>query len=315
MVKDSERKQQPGKTGSSLNCYVALPSVILFSALALYASWHNEPRYKEQQTENFNPHIPYLNLSRDTASPLVNVSDDLLSAERVKDKLPYPPHPARFLHRPQVLSTQCVSRGSHYWQLEAEGYWDIAVAYESIYRTGNSESSFGMNKESWSLTHKDGKLFAFHDGQKTELSKSLRYQRVAVTVGVQEGTVIFYEDSEFPRDLGRDGGCAPSRGLPQHLSPMQQEEPEIVRHRVRRHPVDNFWNGHEPQEPRDYSTFYAIIITLGLIFIYIFAPPSNSAAVGITLDMDTVNPLLKVNNDHCCPGLSRSALPFTPLPI
>ena len=134
-----------------------------------------------------------LNLSRDTASPLVNVSDDLLSAERVKDKLPYPPHPARFLHRPQVLSTQCVSRGSHYWQLEAEGYWDIAVAYESIYRTGNSESSFGMNKESWSLTHKDGKLFAFHDGQKTELSKSLRYQRVAVTVGVQEGTVIFYE--------------------------------------------------------------------------------------------------------------------------
>lgn len=128
----------------------------------------------------------------DTASPLVNVSSDLLSAERVADKLSYPPHPARFLNRPQVLTAQCVASGSHYWELEAEGYWEIAVTYENISRT-RSESSFGLNAVSWSLTHKDGQLFVFHNVEKTELSKSLRYKRVAVALNFQEGAIIFYE--------------------------------------------------------------------------------------------------------------------------
>lgn len=134
-----------------------------------------------------------LTLSVDSASPLVNVSSDLWSAERVADKLPYPSHPARFLHRPQVLAAQCVSTGSHYWELEAEGYWEVAVAYESINRTARSESSFGLNAVSWSLTHRDGQLFVYHNVEKTELSKSLRYKRVAVALSFQEGTIIFYE--------------------------------------------------------------------------------------------------------------------------
>lgn len=132
-------------------------------------------------------------LNVDTASPLVSVSNDLLSAERVTDKLPYPSHPARFLKRPQVLTARCVSSGSYYWELEAEGYWEIAVTYENISRTGGSESSFGLNAVSWSLTHKDGQLFVFHNVEKTELSKSLRYKRVAVALSFQEGTIIFYE--------------------------------------------------------------------------------------------------------------------------
>ncbi|KAL2097161.1 hypothetical protein ACEWY4_006368 [Coilia grayii] len=180
---------------SSINRYAALSSaVILVIALASYRySLGKELHYKEQHTDNFNPHIPDLPLSIDTASPFVNVSDDLLSAERVNVKLPYPPHPARFLDRPQVLSTHCVSSGSHYWEVEAEGNWELAVAFETIDRRGNPQSSFGKNKESWSLMHQDSKLVTYQDGQKTELSKSLRYTRVAVAVDIQEGTVIFYE--------------------------------------------------------------------------------------------------------------------------
>lgn len=129
----------------------------------------------------------------DTASPRVNVSSDLLSAERVAEKLPYPSHPARFLDRPQVLTAQCVSSGSHYWELEAEGYWEIAVTYENINKMAGVESSFGFNSVSWSLTHKDGQLYVYHNGEKTKLSNSLRYKRVAVALSFQEGTIIFYE--------------------------------------------------------------------------------------------------------------------------
>ncbi|KAG5286626.1 hypothetical protein AALO_G00017040 [Alosa alosa] len=182
--------------------HVALSLVVfLVTALTLYicTSWYNKP--KEQETVNFNPHIPNLKLSVDTASPLVQVSDDLLSAERVADKLPYPPHPARFLNRPQILTAQCVTSGTHYWELEAEGYWEIAVAHENINRTGRSESSFGMNKVSWSLTHKDGDLFAYHNLEKMLLSKSLQYKRVAVTVGFQEGSVFFFEVGTKLRQL------------------------------------------------------------------------------------------------------------------
>ncbi|XP_062371613.1 E3 ubiquitin/ISG15 ligase TRIM25-like [Sardina pilchardus] len=172
--------------------HVVLSLVIfLVIALALYihTSWYKP---KEQETVNFNPHIPNLKLSLDTASPLVHVSDDLLSAERVIDELPYPPHSQRFLDRPQVLTAQCVTSGTHYWELEAIGYWEIAVAHENINRTGR-ESSFGLNMVSWSLTHKDGKLSAYHNAEKKVSEKSLQYKRVAVTVGFQEGTVIFFE--------------------------------------------------------------------------------------------------------------------------
>ncbi len=133
-----------------------------------------------------------LTLDMDTVSPFLGVSTDLQTAERVKNKLSYPSIKSRFDEAPQVLSAQCFSRGTHVWEVEAEGYWDIAVSYQSILRKSKSNSAFGNNAVSWSLTHNGkGKLFAYHNGEKNILSETLQSNRVAVMVDFEKGNITF----------------------------------------------------------------------------------------------------------------------------
>lgn len=87
-----------------------------------------------------------LTLDTNTAHPLLSISDDLRSVKRVKTRLPCAAHPERFDHWPQVLAAQSFSSGTHYWELEAEGFWDIGVCYRSIGRKGKEGNAFGNNK-------------------------------------------------------------------------------------------------------------------------------------------------------------------------
>ncbi|KAL2097160.1 hypothetical protein ACEWY4_006367 [Coilia grayii] len=52
------------------------------------------------------------------------------------------------------------------------------------------------------------------------------------------------------------------------------------------------------QQPRDYDTFYAIIIVLSVIVIYNFVPSLNYDSAGGTLDFNTVSPDLKITSDR-----------------
>ncbi|XP_040911339.1 E3 ubiquitin-protein ligase Midline-1-like isoform X2 [Toxotes jaculatrix] len=132
------------------------------------------------------------NLDLDTASPFLGVSTDLRTVERVKTKLDYPISNKRFDEAPQILSMRCFSFGIHTWELEAEGYWDIAVSYRSIQRKSKNSSAFGNNAVSWSLTHDGkGKLFAYHNGRKKALSENLQSSRIAVTVNFEKGNITF----------------------------------------------------------------------------------------------------------------------------
>lgn len=131
-------------------------------------------------------------LDLDSASPFLGLSTDLRTAERVKTKLHYPDKSRRFNEAPQVLSARCFSTGTHVWEVEAEGYWDIAVSFKSIKRKSKYSSAFGNNAESWSLTHNGkGKLFAYHNGEKTVLSAALQSSRIAVSVDIEKGNITF----------------------------------------------------------------------------------------------------------------------------
>ncbi|KAM7401246.1 hypothetical protein PAMA_005434 [Pampus argenteus] len=133
-----------------------------------------------------------LTLDLDTVSPFLGVSTDLRTVERVGAKLSYPNRNRRFDEAPQVLSKQCFSTGTHIWEVEAEGYWDIAVSYKSIQRKSKSSSAFGNNPESWSLTHNGkGKLFAYHNKRKHILSESLQSNRIVVTFNFEKGNITF----------------------------------------------------------------------------------------------------------------------------
>ncbi|KAM9719290.1 E3 ubiquitin/ISG15 ligase TRIM25 isoform 1-T2 [Menidia menidia] len=135
-----------------------------------------------------------LTLDTNTAHPLLSISDDLRSVTRVKGRLPCAAHPERFDHWPQVLTVQTLSSGTHFWELEAEGFWDIAVCYRSIGRKGKEANAFGNNKVSWSLTQQhDKKLAAWHNRRKTRLTYQMTGNRVAVAVDYRAGTITFSE--------------------------------------------------------------------------------------------------------------------------
>nr|XP_046263241.1 E3 ubiquitin/ISG15 ligase TRIM25-like [Scatophagus argus] len=133
-----------------------------------------------------------LMLDLDTASPFLGVSADFRAAERVKTKMDYPSSKSRFDEAPQILSARCFSTGTHVWEVEAEGYWDIAVSYRSIQRKSKNNSAFGNNALSWSLTHNGkGKLFAYHNREKTVLPGTLQGTQIAVMVDIEKGNITF----------------------------------------------------------------------------------------------------------------------------
>lgn len=139
-----------------------------------------------------------LTLDMNTAHPLMSVADDLRSVTRVKTRLSCLAHPERFDHWPQILTVQTVSAGTHYWELEAEGFWDIAVCYRSIGRKGKQSNAFGNNKVSWSLTQqRDKKLAAWHNRKKTRLMHQMTGNRVAVALDYSAGTITFSEVGAF----------------------------------------------------------------------------------------------------------------------
>ncbi|XP_036453537.1 E3 ubiquitin/ISG15 ligase TRIM25 [Colossoma macropomum] len=163
---------------------------------------HVEQKYREFISETLRCLIELkrdllsspLTLDTNSAHPLLNVSDDLRSVMRVKHRLPNSDHPDRFDHWSQVVTNQTFSSGTHYWELEAEGFWDIAITYHSIERKGKEGTAFGCNKVSWSLTQQhDRKLAAWHNRKKTRLSAKMSGNRLAVSLDYTSGSITFSE--------------------------------------------------------------------------------------------------------------------------
>ncbi|KAI7809230.1 putative E3 ubiquitin/ISG15 ligase TRIM25 [Triplophysa rosa] len=133
-------------------------------------------------------------MDRNSAHPLLNVSDHLRSVTRLQKRLSVPEHPDRFDHWCQVISCQMFSSGTHYWELEVEGFWDIAVTYHSIARKAKEGTAFGCNKISWSLTQQhDRKLAAWHNRKKTRLSTIMSGKHLAVSLDYDSGSITFSE--------------------------------------------------------------------------------------------------------------------------
>lgn len=134
----------------------------------------------------------YCRLDLDTAHNLLQISNDLLTVEKVRTKINYPSKAKRFTSAPQVMSIHCFSTGVHTWRVLAEGYWDIAVSYRSLDFNSKEGTIFGRNSKSWSLTHKStGELYAYHNDIKTAISKSLQSNQIAVTVDIKGGNITF----------------------------------------------------------------------------------------------------------------------------
>lgn len=131
----------------------------------------------------------------DTVSPLLKVTSDHTFAVRVSSAQHHPPHPSRFDDVPQALTTECISSGKHSWLVEAQGHWDIGLAYKNISRKGTYSVRLGTNEESWGIRHdKMGHVLALHNNERRRIETSFdnsMVHKIAVTVDFEKGAISF----------------------------------------------------------------------------------------------------------------------------
>ncbi|XP_073697943.1 stonustoxin subunit beta-like [Garra rufa] len=139
-----------------------------------------------------------LTLDPNTANTRLVLSDDNRKITGVEDRQPYPDHPDRFDHYPQVLCVESLT-GRCYWETEWSGDdAEISVSYKGISRKGGSEDCvFGLNVKSWSLFCSDHRFTVWHNNTSTDIPDiRSSSNRAGVYVDVSMGSLSFYSVSD-----------------------------------------------------------------------------------------------------------------------
>ncbi len=135
-----------------------------------------------------------LTLDPNTAHTQLFLSHENKKITRVKDRQPYPDHPERFDHDPQVLCVESLT-GRCYWETEWSGdYAVISVSYKGISRKGwRDDCEFGFNDKSWSLIYSDNRFTVRHNNNFTVIpADRSSSNRAGVYVDVSTGSLSFY---------------------------------------------------------------------------------------------------------------------------
>ncbi|XP_056302304.1 tripartite motif-containing protein 16-like isoform X2 [Danio aesculapii] len=161
------------------------------------------PPPEPQTREQFLQYFQQFTLDPNTVNNRLVLSEGNTVVENKGSDQPYPDHPDRFDHWPQVLCRESVC-GRSYWELEcssASVY--LSVSYKSISRKGlGNECRFGNNDQSWSLFCSDNSFSFWHDNIKTNLPKpSVSSSRIGVYVDHSAGTLSFYSVSDTTMSL------------------------------------------------------------------------------------------------------------------
>ncbi|XP_034564684.1 NLR family CARD domain-containing protein 3-like [Notolabrus celidotus] len=142
-------------------------------------------------------YVRELTLDSNTAHGYLRLSEDNRKVTRVRGDQLHPDHPDRFDFWSQLLCRDGLT-GRCYWEVERRGGVNISVSYRGISRKGYStDSQFGYNDQSWSLSCSDEGYSVRHNNRGTDLplSSSSVSHRVAVYVDCPAGTLSFYRVS------------------------------------------------------------------------------------------------------------------------
>ncbi|KAI4877479.1 hypothetical protein NFI96_003650, partial [Prochilodus magdalenae] len=143
-----------------------------------------------------------LTLDPKTAHRRLALSEGNRKVANAGEDHPYPDHPDRFEHHPQVLSVESLT-GRCYWEAEWSGdRVIISVSYRGINRKGDSDSLFGNDDESWSLESCNNSYSVCHNNIRTALpDPPCRSSTVGVYVDYEAGTLSFYSVSPDTQTL------------------------------------------------------------------------------------------------------------------
>ncbi|KAL6491418.1 hypothetical protein MHYP_G00017630, partial [Metynnis hypsauchen] len=134
-----------------------------------------------------------LTLDPNTVHRCLSLSEGNRKVERVDEDQPYPDHPDRFDHWPQVLSVESLT-GRRYWEVQCSGVRAIiSVSYRGIGRKGGSDCVFGLNNQSWRLNCSEDSYSVYHNKQRTFLpALPSSSNRVGVYLDWGSGALSFY---------------------------------------------------------------------------------------------------------------------------
>ncbi|XP_028297277.1 NACHT, LRR and PYD domains-containing protein 3-like, partial [Gouania willdenowi] len=137
----------------------------------------------------------HIHLDTNSINRNLRLSDNNRMVTYVKEEELYPDHQDRF-DIDQVLCSTGLT-GHCYWEVEWNGYVNIAVSYRGIRRKGNSnDCRFGFNNQSWSLRCYSGFYIFRHNNIFTHTSCPCGSSgRVGVYVDCPDGRLSFYEVS------------------------------------------------------------------------------------------------------------------------
>ncbi|XP_026136064.1 tripartite motif-containing protein 16-like protein isoform X2 [Carassius auratus] len=153
---------------------------------------NNEPRTREE----FLQYSHQLTLDPNTLHKKLCLSEEKRVATYTQTKQPYPDHPDRFDHWPQVLCRERVY-GRCYWEVEWSGGVGISVSYKTISRKGETKDClFGYNNQSWKLQCSQLCHLFLHNNIKTKLPVFPSSYRVGVYADHRAGNLSFYSVSD-----------------------------------------------------------------------------------------------------------------------
>ncbi|XP_072254177.1 E3 ubiquitin/ISG15 ligase TRIM25-like [Pyxicephalus adspersus] len=100
----------------------------------------------------------------------------------------------RFQSYPQVMSSQSVSSGRYYWELDVEGSenWRIVLCYPSMDRTGD-KSQIGNNDKFWGLYRVNRQYAVVYNGNVIHLPAIIFSGRVRIYLDYEAGQISFYD--------------------------------------------------------------------------------------------------------------------------
>ncbi|XP_005817435.2 tripartite motif-containing protein 16-like [Xiphophorus maculatus] len=153
------------------------------------------PQSSEPRTrEDFLKYSRKLTLSRNTAHKFLELSEGNRKVTMTNENQNYEDHEGRFTKRWQVLSKQRLT-GRCYWEVEWAGKSvEVAVAYDDIERTGDTdESSFGLNENSWALSCQPYMYTYYGDDDDVDIPVTNPYSStVGVYLDHRAGILSFY---------------------------------------------------------------------------------------------------------------------------
>ncbi|XP_040214656.1 E3 ubiquitin-protein ligase TRIM39-like [Rana temporaria] len=128
-----------------------------------------------------------------TAGNNIYISDDRTTASSSSNQN-RPETPERFQYD-QVISSQSLSSGRHFWEVNVGGSecWIVGMCYPSIDRKG-CQSVIGYNQKSWGLERFGGNQYSLiHDRKKIQITGNISSNRVMIYLDYQAGRISFYE--------------------------------------------------------------------------------------------------------------------------